>query len=253
MQRKPFQNAVWQAIDTILPPRCVVSGEVVEHQGMLSGEAWGALNFIAAPQCEVCGFPFDYDIDVQTGMTSQGEALCAGCLGDKPEFRTARAAVAYDDGSRGLVLSFKHGDQMHLVRAFTPWLMKSGGEMLAQADIIAPVPLHRWRIIKRRYNQAALISKALAEAANKPHAVDLLIRKRSTPPQGHLKHAERAKNVRKAFVLSAPYVEQVQGARIVLIDDVYTTGATVRECSKVLLKAGASRVDVLTLARVLKS
>ena len=96
------------------------------------------------------------------------------------------------------------------------------------------------------------MSKALAEASQRPHVVDLLIRKRSTPPQGHLKPSERAKNVRKAFALSPAYAERIQGATVVLVDDVYTTGATVRECSKVLLKAGAKRVDVLTLARVLK-
>ena len=252
MQRKLLKNVVIRAVDTILPPRCVISGEIVEHQGMISGKSWAGLDFIADPMCKTCGLPFDYDIDFQTALNSSNETLCADCLKGKPEFQTARAVLRYNDASQNLILSFKHGDHMHLVRAFIPWLEKAGGEMLAQADIITPVPLHYWRLVKRRYNQAALISRALAQASRKFHVADLLIRKRVTPPQGHLKFKQRAKNVRRAFAVNSRYMQRLQGAQVVLVDDVYTTGATVRECTNTLLKAGAKRVDVLTLARVLR-
>ncbi len=161
----------------------------------------------------------------------------------------ARASLVYNDNSRGLILSFKHGDKTHLIKAFVPWLQKAGEEILAQTDILMPVPLHRWRMIGRRYNQSALISTLLAKETGIKHYVDGLVRIRSTPSQGHLKAKEREKNVRKAFIVNARYATDVRGRAITLIDDVMTTGSTVRECTRTLLKAGAAKVFVLTLSR----
>lgn len=122
--------------------------------------------------------------------------------------------------------------------------------MLKEADFIVPVPLHFWRLVSRRYNQAALIAQSLAKETDKPVISNLLRRTRATPSQGHLK--QRFRNVRRAFVLDPKYTEDVKGKTIVLVDDVYTTGATVRECAKVLMKSGAGKVHVLTLARVVR-
>lgn len=231
-----------QAVDFVLPARCVMTGEPVERQGMLSPRIWGALNFIASPQCECCGVPFEFDMQA---------ALCANCLDYPPEFDTARSALRYDDESRGLILGFKHGDQTLSVKAFMPWMIAAGADMLGACDLIVPVPLHYWRLVSRRYNQSALIADELAHKTGKPAAIELLKRTRATPPQGYLKARERRKNVRKAFAVN-PDVD-ITGKNIVLIDDVLTSGSTVNECTKVLKKAGAARVDVLTLARVVKS
>lgn len=228
-----------------MPPRCVVTGDIVETQGTIAPAAWAGLDFIAAPLCDSCGRPFE--IAVEAG------ALCGECLEDRPEFASARAALKYNDTSRDLILGFKHADKTHSVLSFVPWMRRAGTEMLERADYLVPVPLHRWRFIKRRYNQSALMACALSKETMLPCLPDALLRVRATPSQGHLKAQERHKNVRKAFALNPKYKNMIAGKNIVLIDDVYTTGATVRECTKELLKGGAGEVNVLTLARVVKT
>jgi ComF family protein len=241
---KFVRNIAMQAVDAVLPSRCIVTGDVVPSPGMLAPKAWAGIDFIAKPFCGVCGFPFDFSAEM--------ESLCGSCLADKPPFETARAAVKYNDSSRPVILGFKHGDQIHAVTAFLPWLKRSGAEMLAEADFLAPVPLHKRRLIRRRYNQAAIIAFALGKDMMLSTLPDILIRTRHTPSQGHLRAQERFKNVKKAFSFNEKYKADIKGKTIVLIDDVYTTGATVMECTDVLMKHGAGRVHVLTLARVAK-
>lgn len=233
-----------KAVDTILPPRCVVTGDMVERQGMISPKAWIALDFITEPYCECCGFPFEYEVD-------KG-ALCTSCLTHEPPFTQARAAMKYNDASRDLILGFKHADKTHVVKAFTPWLERCAKDMLAAADILVPVPLHRWRLISRRYNQAALIAQALGSHCEISVLIDALRRTRATASQGHLSAKDRHKNVRRAFAMNEKMKAQIAGKNIVLVDDVYTTGATAKECTKVLLKSGAGTVSVLSLARVVR-
>ncbi len=211
---------------------------------MLAPSVWGRLEFIAAPQCAACGWPFEFEV---------GEgSLCVACLARRPAYGMARSALKYNDASRDLVLGFKHADKTHAAPAFVPWMMTAGRDVLSGADLLVPVPLHRLRLIARRYNQAALIAHALAKCAKVPVLPDALLRIRSTPPQGHLNAKQRRRNVRKAFAVNPKRAKQVAGKTIVLIDDVYTTGATAEECARILLKAGARAVHVLTLARVVK-
>lgn len=240
-------NALLQILNFILPPRCIVSGEVVDTQGMLSPKAWGELNFIADPQCNRCGFPFDFD----TGDVNEGN-ICAGCHKNPPLFDKARSALIYDDASRNVILSFKHGDQTYALPSFMPWLQQAGRGIVGRSDYIVPVPLHRWRILRRRYNQSALIAKYLSREVHVPYLLDGLERKRATQTQGHLNANQREKNVKNAFSVPDKHLAKIHGKTILLIDDVYTTGATVNECTKVLLKAGAVSVNILTLARVVK-
>lgn len=231
-------------IDTILPPRCAFTGEIVDSQGVISPKAWGDLSFIAAPYCKACGFPFEF--------AAANDALCAACLTDAPEFSAARAALVYNDASRDFILGFKHGDQTQSVVTMVPWMKAAGADILTGADVIVPVPLHRWRLLRRRYNQAALIGQAVAKDMKIVFCADALIRTRATETQGHLNANERKKNVKSAFELHPKRGVVVTGKKIVLVDDVYTTGATVSECAKALLKAGAADVSVLTLARVVR-
>ncbi len=237
-------KAAHKILDLVLPPRCVVSGKEVDRQGMLAPDIWAGLRFIAAPQCARCGLPFDYEVEDTT--------VCGGCIEDEPDFTSARSALVYDDGSRDLILRFKHADQTHSVLAFLPWLKNAAGGMLENADVLVPVPLHRWRLLKRRYNQAAVMAWAFGRYTDKAVIPDALLRVRSTPSQGHLKAKERADNVKKAFTVNERHKSKLAGKSVILIDDVYTTGATVNECTKALLKAGVKDVHVLTLARVVK-
>jgi ComF family protein len=236
------KHAANLALDTILPPRCVMSGQLVDSQGMIAPDIWAALDFIADPKCDTCGFPFDFDV-------SEG-SLCASCLDYPPSYDSARAAIKYDDASRSIILGFKHADKTHAAAAFTPWLKLAGNDILERADILIPVPLHRRRLIARRYNQAAIIAQYLSKETGVPAMLDALQRRRSTKPQGHMSASQRFKNVRSAFALNPEHLQSIEGKNVVLADDVYTTGATVNECTKVLKAAGAQEVHILTLARV---
>jgi ComF family protein len=229
-------------LDLVLPPRCIGCGARVDMAGLTCARCWSQLTFIAAPLCDRCGSPFDFAIE--------GALLCAACLAVPPPYDHARAALVYDEGSRGLILSFKHGDRLHAAPAFGAWMARAGADLLAGANLIAPVPLHRWRLLKRRYNQAALIADHAGKLSGVVHIPDLLERRRATPSQGSLGPSARARNVAGAFRLKPRHAERVKGARIVLIDDVLTTGATVGACARALRRGGAAKVDVLTLARV---
>ncbi len=158
--------------------------------------------------------------------------------------------MLYDEASKRIVLSFKHADRTHPAPALAGWMQRAGTEFWASADFIAPVPLHRWRLFRRRYNQAALLAQQVGALTQKTVLFDVLLRKRATPIQGHLGRKERQDNVKGAFILTPHYRERIQDKTIVLIDDVLTTGATVNECSRVLIKAGVKQVNVLVLARV---
>lgn len=241
---KKIQGVAKFLVDVVLPPRCVISGEIVDRQGMISPKIWTDLEFISDPLCTSCGLPFAFEVD-------KG-ALCASCLEDRPEYEAARSALVYNEASRKLLLGFKHADQIHAVLAFMPWMKSAGAEILQDADLIVPVPLHRWRLFRRRYNQSAVIAHALSQHTGLRVCSQGLIRHRSTPPQGHLSAKDRYKNVRSAFCVNPKFINNLKGKTVVLVDDVYTTGATVRECTKVLLKAGVAKVYVLCVARVVK-
>lgn len=237
-----------KALDSVLPPRCPFTGEIVDSPGMISPEAWKTLSFVSAPYCDSCGFPFEFAIPKSGG----GSVQCAACLADPPEFKKARTCLYYDNYSRDFILSFKHGDQTQLVVAMVPWFRQAGADLWEGIEGIVPVPLHPWRLLRRRYNQAALIGAAVGKDRNIPFMPDALLRVRATQTQGHLKARERGLNVKGAFTANKARLSLIKDKTILLIDDVYTTGSTVRECTRALLKAGVKEVRVLTLARVCK-
>jgi ComF family protein len=178
-------------------------------------------------------------------------AICADCARNRASWDRARAVLRYDKCSRRLVLSLKHGDHTHLAPALGRWMQRAGGDVLAEVDALIPVPLHWTRLFARRYNQAALLANAIRAAGGPSVLADGLIRRRRTPSQGRLSPAARARNVRAAFAVRRP--AEIRGKRVVVIDDVLTTGATAEECARVLRRAGAAWVGVLTLARALRA
>lgn len=247
------------ALDALLPPQCLSCAELVSEPGALCATCWSSLRFIAAPHCRICGWPFETDPQDHNALAGEASAeappadlVCGACLREPPPFDRARAVLAYDDASRGLILGFKHADRTHGAPAFARWMARVGGELLITADVVAPVPLHWSRLLMRRYNQAALLANGLADLAGKRSVPDLLIRRRRTPSQGKLSRAERLRNVTGAFAVRRSHLSEVRGRRILLVDDVLTTGATVGACAAVLRRAGAASVDVLSLARVVR-
>jgi ComF family protein len=229
-------------LDLLLPPRCLSCGESVSAAGTLCAPCWRSITFLGAPCCACCGLPFEFAAGPAT--------LCGACAQDHPPFARARAVMRYDEASRPLVLAFKHGDRLHLAPAFGTWMRRAGAELLAGADLLVPVPLHWTRLFARRYNQSAVLAHALHAAGGPPVAPDWLLRRRRTPPQGNRNAAGRARNVKSAFAMRPG--RDVRGRHLVLIDDVLATGATVGECARVLRRAGARQVDVLTLARTMR-
>ncbi|MEO6378659.1 MAG: ComF family protein, partial [Caulobacteraceae bacterium] len=208
----------------------------------LSAQAWARIEFIEAPVCDGCGLPFPYD---------QGlGALCPACHASPRAFARARSACLYDEHSRDLILKLKHADRIDLGGLFARWLSRAAVDLIQDADWITPVPLHPFRLFSRRYNQSAEMARPLARLTRRPYAPDLLVRRRATGTQGGKSGRGRRINVKGAFEVPPAKRAKVEGRRILLIDDVLTTGATAEACAKALLGAGAAAVDVATVARV---
>ena len=229
-------------VDAVLPPRCLACGATVGEPGALCGSCWSAMTFFAPPWCARCGLPFPHPMGE--------DAVCADCARGRASWDRARAVMRYDKHSRRLVLALKY-DRTELAGALGRWMRQAGGDVLGGADLVIPVPLHWTRLLSRRYNQAGLLAHAIRAAGGPPVAPDWLMRRRRTPSQGRLGPLARARNVRGAFALKPG--REVRGKRLVIIDDVLTTGATVEECARVLRREGAAFVGVLTLARALRA
>lgn len=237
-------RAARSLLDLLLPPQCLACRERTEAAGALCPECWLRLHFIGPPLCTCCGLPFDYE--------QPGDAVCGACHRDPPFYARARAALVYDDASRPLLLGFKHADKTYAAPALARWLHQAGAGLLAEADLIVPVPLHWLRLWRRRYNQAALLAHELERLTRVPVAADLLRRRRPTRTQGGLSRAARFRNIRGAIAVRPGGAARLAERSVLVVDDVMTTGATLNECARVLLKAGAASVDVLTVARALR-
>jgi ComF family protein len=228
-------------LDVGLPPLCPACREPVRDSGALCPSCWSKLNFITRPYCERLGTPFAYDPG--PGILSM-EAIA-----NPPAYGRARAAVRFDEVARSLVHSLKYGDRLDLAPPLGRWMARAGEELLAGADALVPVPLHWRRLWARRFNQSAALATAISAAVNVPMTTALK-RVRATPQQVGLSKTERAHNVQGAFRVPPAGKPEIAGRRLVLVDDVMTSGATVDACARALLRAGASQVDVLVFARV---
>ncbi len=230
----------WLA-DVIFPPLCPACAAPVAATGHLCAGCWAGLTFLDGAACATCGLPFE----IEVGADSQ----CGACLAEPPAYARARAALRYDDAARGLILAFKHGDRLDMAPTFGRWLARISRMSLGEVDLIAPVPLHRWRLLARRYNQAAVLAAVLARELGAPPIPDLLARRRATPSQGGLDRAARRANVESAFAVRRRHRATLKGRRVLLVDDVMTTGATVNACAKTLIRHGAAAVTVAVIAR----
>lgn len=238
-----------QSLTFLLPARCVSCRCPVEEQGEsglgLCPTCWAQVTFLGSACCDRCGIPFE--VAPALGDT---ELTCGACLKSPPPFAQAKSAVLYEEVSKKLILRFKHGDAQHLAPFLAKWMLRAGKDFLAESDFLVPVPLHWTRLVKRRYNQAALLSHSLTRLSGVPTLSEGLKRTKRTPSQGRLTRDQRRLNVSGKFVASTKNLAFINKKVITLIDDVYTSGATVKECAQVLEKAGAKRVNVLTVARV---
>ena len=231
------------ARDLALPPLCPSCRELVGDPA-LCAECWSKLSFIAPPFCARLGTPFAYD---------GGEGLLSmEAIANPPAYRRGRAAVRYDDIARTLVHALKYGDRLDLAPLMGRWMANAGRELFADADALVPVPLHWRRLWARRFNQSAALAATIAAESGVDVAHLALKRVKATPQQVGLSKAERAENVQGAFRVP-PDSAEVKGRRLIVIDDVLTSGATADACARALLRAGAASVDVLVFARVVET
>jgi ComF family protein len=235
--QSPVAAAVSRAALDLIIPLTGFDGEAAQSPG-LSAEAWRKITFLSDPVCDGCSLPFEY----ATGLR------CAACQARPPAFARARAACLYDEHSRDLILQLKHADRPELGRLFALWLNRAAADLVTDADLVAPVPLHAGRLFRRRYNQAAEIARPLARLNGLAFLPDSLIRRRDTGSQGGKSATGRRRNVAGAFAVRRP--DRIAGKRVLLIDDVLTTGATASACARALLDAGAAAVDLAVVARV---
>jgi ComF family protein len=240
-----LRGALGIVLDVGLPPLCPACREPLGEHGGLCAACWAKLSFIAPPYCERLGIPFAYDPG--PGILSM-EAIA-----DPPAYRKARAAVRYDDVARTLVHSLKYGDRMDLAPTLGAWMASAGRPLLAEADALVPVPLHWRRLWARRFNQSAALAQAVARRSGLPARHDLLRRVKPTPQQVGLSRAEREHNVQGAFKVPPAAKGEIVGRRLIVVDDVLTSGATADACCRALLRAGAAQVDVLVFARVVQA
>jgi ComF family protein len=225
-------------LDLLYPPACAACGAETAARTGLCAPCFRESGFISGPICARCGAP--------------GLDLCDACAHAPPAWDRGRAVALYEGAARRIVLALKHGDRIDVARTVAPWLLRAGGTLVAEADLVAPVPLHWTRLLTRRFNQSAELARALTRAADRPEtlAADLLTRIRRTPSQDGRTRAGRLANVAGAFMVSKRWRGRVAGRRVLLIDDVMTTGATLSACAEALRGAGAAGVDVITLSRV---
>ena len=239
-----LRRAVRGATGMVLPRRCLACGTPVAGDGALCAECWPAVRFLGPPLCAACGYPFEFDPGAGT--------VCGACAALQPAFDRARSVFVYDSASRGPLLAFKHADRTDAAPTFARLMAHAAADLLPDADMIVPVPLHRRRLLARRFNQSALLAQALGRETAIEAIPDLLVRTRHTPSQGGLSASARRRNVTGAVAVRERRADSVRGARVLMVDDVYTTGATVGSCAAALRRAGAAAVDVITLARVVR-
>ncbi|HUB64620.1 MAG TPA: ComF family protein [Methylocella sp.] len=231
------------AINTVFPPACLNCRQSTGAPGSLCAACWAQVRFIERPFCERLGTPFAMDLGNEGLLSPEAVA-------DPPVYARARAVAHFEDGPvRQLVHRLKYSDRMELAKPLGTWMARAGNELLAEADLLVPVPLHRRRLAARRFNQAHVLAQAIAAQCGVPADPFILARVKPTPSQVGLSRAQRALNLQGAFRVTEEMATRVEGRAIVLVDDVLTTGATANAASRALLRAGAKSVDVLVFAR----
>jgi len=232
------------ALDVLLPPTCVTCDVPVDAPGRLCAECFGRTGFVTEPCCARCGVPFTH--------AAQGgpDRVCPRCWTHPPAFDRARAALRYDAQARRMILPLKYSDRTELAAMLAVHMARAGAALLREADLLVPVPLHRARLFRRRYNQAALLAYAVGRTSRRPVLPDGLRRLRATASLGDKTAEQRATEMDSAIAVRRNRLARIVGRRVLLIDDVLTSGATANACAAALRNAGATGVDVLVAARV---
>lgn len=237
-----LRAALRPVLDYVLPPRCPGCGVIVDDLGLLCTDCWSSVDFIGEPLCAICGI----DIPFSAGEGAQ----CGACIAQPPPFDRARAVMRYGETGRTIAHRLKYGRRVSLADVMANHMVRLLRAEGREDMILVPVPLHRWRIWSRGFNQSALIARQMGRRTGLPIEVDLIRRTKSTPPLHALRRSERAKIVKGAFALGLGSEAKLRGKTVILVDDIWTTGATASACARVLRKGGAGEVHIICWARV---
>jgi ComF family protein len=239
--RRLARRLTKNVVDTLYPPTCLACRAATDEHGALCPQCWSGMRFIERPYCERLGTPFEQDL---------GDGLLSPqAIADPPVFTRARAVARFEEGpARRLVHRLKYSDRAEIARPMARWMARAGADVLADADLLVPVPLHPLRLWRRRFNQAAMLASEMSRLTGTPCDVVALLRVKASGSQVGRTRAQRAENVQGAFKVASGAV--VKGRKVALVDDVLTSGATANAASRALLRAGAAQVDVLVFARV---
>lgn len=241
--KKQIKNFWSKLLNALFPPLCLKCKEICSDAGGICSDCFASIRFVNAPYCDKCGCPVD-EVQKEWGF-------CPCCRKRKKcYFDKARFTVCYDHNISPMILALKYADKTCIVPLFAKWLRNAGKDILPDADMLVPVPLHLFRTLGRKYNQSALLAKELSRISKIPYCPFCLKRVKNSHSQGEFSFRDRKRNIKGVFVVNPDC--RVKGKTVVVIDDVMTTGATLNECAKVLKEAGAARVYVLTLAAVVK-
>lgn len=236
-----FRRLSGAAVDFVYPPVCTGCGVIVTRHGGVCGGCWSRLRLIERPYCEALGIPFSHDLG--KGI------LSADAIADPPVFDRLRSVAVHDGIARDLVHDLKYRDRTDLALMMAQWMIRASDGEVGRSDAVVAVPLHVFRLLGRRYNQSAELARAIARLSGKPFLATALLRTRRTRQQVGLGKAARRDNVQGAFSVPEAQRPAIFGRRLVLVDDVFTTGATVSAATRALKRAGATDVTVLTFAR----
>ncbi|OCW58331.1 ComF family protein [Hoeflea olei] len=229
-------------MDFVYPPLCAGCGTMTGQPGALCAACWETVRFIERPYCDITGMPFSHD---------RGEGMVSPeAIANPPLYHRARAAVFHDGVARKIVHGLKYADRSDLCAMMAGWMARAGRDVIDDSDVIVSVPLHRFRLVARRYNQSAELARALSRLTGKPFLAGAMRRHRATRQQVGLGLRARQDNVRGAFSVPPVQAPRLLGMKVLLVDDVFTTGSTVEAATRALLRSGARQVDVLTFARV---
>lgn len=237
-----MKNHLTKFLSIIFPSKCIACSTIVSAGSKICSVCWGQMEFISSPSCAKCDYPFEFDIG--------HDALCGSCLNESPLFDKAMSVLRYTELSKVMVHRLKYSDKLHIAKHFASLLFKKIHKDVHKFDFIVPVPMHRKKMRSRLYNQAALMATHLSDYSGIPPLHNGLLKTKYHESQTGLSRNVRKENVKNTFAINEKYVDLIKGKNVLLVDDVYTTGATVNECSKILRRFGCGSVTVITLARV---
>lgn len=237
-------NFLTKLLKLIFPPKCVLCGKIIEDDDTLCHDCWSKVKFIERPYCSKCSTPLEFCVS--------GDDICIPCLVNKPLFIKSRSAVIYDEEVSKIIFNFKFHDKTYLKRFIGKCMFRASADIIDNIDILIPIPLHKKRLIFRKYNQSLLLANEIAKLSNKKVIHDFLCKTKHTVPQASLKQADRKKNLKNKFIINKKYLKNIdvyKNLNFAIIDDVMTTGSTINECIKVLNKSGIKNVYSITFAK----